>query len=349
MSLHVTRPSRRAVLGGLAGGAALVGAPSILRAQTREIVVGGAAGHKDWVDEIVIPAFEAKHKAKVIFEGTRSLVNLEKMQKNKDKQYMSVVMMDDPVMILAVKEGLLDPLTPAKTPNLAELNAGTIHMDGMWANYLQPWLGIAYNKDVMKTPPTSWADLWDATLKGRVILPSLQNTEGVASVYAASALGTGKPFSGSGPDMDATFRKLAALKPNLLTIYTQQPQAFNLLEQGEAWMIGAAQASYTGLRKAAGAPIEMVAPKEGVFALPSGVAVIKGAPHPDLAFAYVNDLLGADIQGKLVGPTFSLATNKGVKRPANLPADLVIHTIDWAEVARDREGWVKRWDREMSI
>lgn len=342
-------PSRRAILGGAAGTAALVAAPSVLRAQTRELVVGGAAGHKEWVDEIVIPAFEKKHKAKIIFEGTRSLVNLEKMQKNKDKPYMSVVMMDDPVMILAVKEGLLDPLTTAKTPNLATLNPGTIHMDGMWANYLQPWLGIAYNKDAMKTPPTSWADLWDPKLKGRVILPSLQNTEGVASVYAASALGTGSAFKGSAPDLDATFKKLAALKPNLLTVYTQQPQAFNLLEQGEAWMVGAAQASYTLLRKAAGAPIDMVAPKEGVFALPSGVAVIKGAPQSELAFAYVNEILGAELQEKLAAATFSLPTNKGAKRPAGFPADLVIHSIDWAEVARDRGDWVKRWDREMSI
>jgi hypothetical protein len=55
------------------------------------------------------------------FEGTRSLVNLEKMQKNKDKPYLSVVQMDDPVMILAVKEGrCCDPITAAKVPNVAE-------------------------------------------------------------------------------------------------------------------------------------------------------------------------------------------------------------------------------------
>jgi hypothetical protein len=73
-------------------------------------------------------AFEKKHGVKVIFEGTRSLVNLEKMQKNKDKQYLSVVQMDDPVMILAVKEGLLEKLTVAQVPNLANLRADAEHM-----------------------------------------------------------------------------------------------------------------------------------------------------------------------------------------------------------------------------
>ena len=350
MSFPLSGPfSRRTLLKGAAATSALLASPAVLRAQTRELVVGGAASHKPWVDEIVIPAFEKKHGAKIIFEGTRSLVNLEKMQKNKDKPYMSVVQMDDPVMILAVKEGLLDPLTPAKAPYLAELNPGTIHMDGMWANYLQPWLGIAYNRGTMKPAPTSWADAYDPKLKGRVVVASLQNTEGLPGLFIASALQTGKPMTGAGLDLDAAFAKLAMLKPNLLTVYTQQPQAYNLLEQGESWLIQGALSSYALERKAAGAPIELIAPKEGVFAMPSGIAVVKGAPQPELAFAYVNELLGAELQAKLVGPTFSLATNKAVPRPASLAADMVIHQVDWANVAREREGWIKRWDREMAI
>jgi putative spermidine/putrescine transport system substrate-binding protein len=341
--------SRRTLLKGSLAAASLIASPTILRAQTRELVVGGAAGHKAWVEEIVAPAFEKKYQAKIIFEGTRSLVNLEKMQKNKDKQYMSVVQMDDPVMILAVKEGLLEPLSPAKASNLSELNPGTIHMDGMWANYLQPWLGIAYNTSVMKTAPVSWADPYDAKYKGRVIVPSLQNTEGLPNIFAASALASGKSMDAAQMDVDPGFKKLAMLKPNLLTVYTQQPQAYNLLEQGEAWMISCAMSSYALERKAAGAPIALAAPKEGVFAMPSGIAVIKGAPQSELAFAYVNELLGAELQAKLVGPTFSLATNKAVPRPAGLSADMVVHQIDWANVARERDGWIKRWDREMSI
>lgn len=342
------RPTRRSLLAGAAGAAALISTPAVLRAQTRELVVGGAAGHKPWVEQIVVPVFEKKYNCKVLFEGTRSLVNLEKMQKNKGKQYMSVVQMDDPVMILAVKEDLLDPLTSAKTANLPDLLPGSVHMDGMWANYLQPWLGVAYSKSAMKTPPSSWADLFEPKYKARIIIPSLQNTEGLPSLFVAGMLAGGS-LDAVQKDTDAGFKKLAALKPNLLTIYTQQPQAYNLLEQGEAYMIGPAMSSYALERKAAGAPIELVAPKEGVFAMPSGIAVVKGAPHADLAFAYVNELLGAEMQTKLAGPTFSLATNKAVPRPEGLAADVKIHQIDWANVAAQRNDWVKRWDRDMAI
>ena len=168
--------NRRAILAAVGAATAALAAPRVLRAQTKELVVGGAAGFAPWMNGTVSQAFEAKYKTKIVYEGTRSLVNLEKMQKNKDKQYLSVVQMDDPVMILAVKEGLLEKLTPAKVPNLANVRADAVHMDGMWANYLAPWQGIAYNKNALPNGVASWGDVWDAKFKGRVILPSLQNT-----------------------------------------------------------------------------------------------------------------------------------------------------------------------------
>jgi putative spermidine/putrescine transport system substrate-binding protein len=342
--------SRRSLLVGtaIAAGASL-GAPSLLRAQTRQLVVGGAASHKPWMDSIVIPFFEKKYNCKIVYEGTRSLVNLEKMQRNKGKQYLSVVQMDDPVMILAVQEGLLEPLTAKAVPNLAKIARSAIHMDGMWANYVQPWQGIAYNTKALPKGVSSWAELWEPRFKGRVILPSLQNTEGIANLFMAAQLQTGKSPAEAQKDPAAGFAKLVALKPNLLTIYTQMPQAFNLLEQGEAWAIAGALSSFALLRKAEGAPIDLAAPKEGIFASPSGVCAVKGGPNPELAFAYVNELLGAEVQSRLVGPTYALPTNVDAPAPAGMPKGIEVIPTDWANVAKNRNEWIKRWDRDMAI
>src|SRR5215470_11164829 len=337
---------RNVLRGTGAGLLAMVAAPAVLRAQTKELVIGGAASHKPWVEGIVQPFFEKKYDCKIVYEGTRSLVNLEKMQKNKDKQYLSVVQMDDPVMILAVKEGLLEPVTPDKVPNMGKLKPGTIHMNGLWANYLQPWQGIAYNTNVLKAPPASWAEAYDPKFKGRIIVPSLQNTEGIPNLFMASHLATGKPMPEAMKDVDSGFKKLASLKPNLLTVYSQMPQAFSLLEQGEAHMIVGALSSFALQRRQDGAPLGMAAPKEGIFPVPSGIAVVKGGPAADLAYAYVNELLGAEVQSKIVGPTFALPTNVDVSPPPGMPTDATIHSIDWAFVADNRAGWVQRWDRE---
>lgn len=341
--------SRRTLIKGATAASSALAMPHVARAQVKEIVIGGAASHKPWVEAHVMPLFEKKYNCKLTFEGTRSLVNLEKMQKNKDKPYLSVVQMDDPVMILAVKEGLLEAVTPDKVPNMAKLKPGTIHMNGQWTNYLQPWQGIAYNTNVVKEPPASWTDIYDPKYKGRIILPSLQNTEGIPNLFMAAHLETGKPMAEAMRDVGAAFKKLATLKPNLLTVYSQMPQAFSLLEQGEAHMVVGALSSFALQRKQDGAPLGMAAPKEGIFPVPSGIALVKGGPNPELAYAYVNELLGAEVQSKIVGPTFALPTNVDVQPPSGMPTNAVIHPIDWAFVAENRTGWVQRWDREMAL
>lgn len=341
------RVTRRKAL--LLGAGAALAAPATLRAQPRELVVGGAASHKPWVEAYVQPLFEKKYGARLTFEGTRSLVNLEKMQKNRDRPYLSVVQMDDPVMILAVREGLLEPITPVLAPNIAKLKPGTLHMGGMWANYLQPWQGIAYNTNTLKTPPTSWSDAFDPRYKGRIILPSLQNTEGLANLFMAAHLQDGQPMDAAMRDTDAGFRKLVSLKPNLLTIYNQMPQAFSLLEQGEATMILGALSSFALQRREEGAPIGLAAPKEGIFPVPSGIALVKGGPNAELAAAYVNELLGAEMQGRIAPSTFALPTNVDVPAPPGMPTGVPIHSIDWAFVAENRNAWVQRWDRDMAM
>ncbi len=341
--------NRRTILAAAGAATATLAAPRLLRAQTKEVVVGGAASHKSFIEQIVAPAVEKKLGCKVVFEGSRSLVNLEKMQKNKDKQYLSVVMMDDPVMIPAVAEGLLEKLTPEKIPNLKFLKTGTVHMDGMWCNYLQPWLGIAYNPKVMPAAPTSWAQIYDPKYKGRVILPSLQNTEGLANLFMAAHLATGKPMAEAQKDIDAAFKKLVTIKPNLLTAYTQMPQAYNLLEQGEGFMISSAISQVALDRKAGGAPVDIAVPKEGIFSMPSGVALVKGAPQPELGAGFINEMIGIEVQTKLAAKTNSLPTNKDAAIPAGMPTNATIHTVDWAFVAANREAWVKRWDRDMAL
>ena len=327
--------------------ASTLGFPAVGRSQTKEIVIGGAASHKAFMDPTVIPMFEKKYACKIVFEGTKSLVNLEKMVSNKAKPYLSVVMMDDPVLLLAVKEDVIEKVAPAKVPNLAKIKPAAVHMDGMWVNYQQPYAGIAITPAKVKLAPPSWAEVWDAKYKGKIIVPSLQNTEGLALFYVAAHLETGKPMKEAQYQTDAAFKKLRALKPNLLTVYTQMPQAFNLLEQGEAWMIAGALSSYASERKRQGASVEMASPKEGAMAMPSGIAKVKNGPQPELALAFINEMLGAEYQKILTEAAAALPTNTSVPAPAGTPKDVFVP--DWEHVAKERKGWVERWDKEMGV
>jgi len=335
-------------LAGAGAAMATLGRPALIHAQAKELVIGGAASHKAFMDPSIIPLFEKKYSCKIVFEGTKSLTNLEKMVSNKAKPYLSVVMMDDPVLLLAVKEDVLEKLTAARVPNLAKIKPAAVHMDGMWVNYQQPYTGVAYATAKMAGGVASWAELWEPKYKSRVILPSLQNTEGLTNLFMAAHLETGKPLKEAQYQADAGFKKLKQLKGNLLTVYTQMPQAFNLLEQGEAWMIGGALSSYASERKRQGAPIDLAAPKEGVMAMPSGIAKVKNGPSPDLAYAFINEMLGVEYQKLLAELAAAIPTNTAAPLPAGLPKTEVF-VPDWANVAEHRKEWVERWDKDMAV
>ncbi|MFT6773109.1 MAG: putative spermidine/putrescine transport system substrate-binding protein [Paracoccaceae bacterium] len=347
-SLKTTAASRRrflkttvvAAIGALA-------APSILRAATSELVIGCAGSHSSWMEAIVAPHMKSAIGADILFEGTKSSVNLSKMSANKDAQYLSVVQMDDPVMIQAVDEGLLVPITADAVPNMTDLRPDAVHMDGMWCNYVQPWAGIAYNSG-LRTGVASWAELWAPENAGKVIIPSLQNTEGMWTLFAAAMLGSGKPFAEAQYEIDAAFDKLAGLKGNILTTYSVMSQAFNLMEQGEITMLAGNFSSYTLPRKDAGAPVDLAAPAEGIFAMPSGICLVKGGPNPDLAQAYVNEMLGAAMQTAVADFSSAVPANTTVKAGAQTPPGVPIFSPDWAFVAANRKGWIERFDKLMS-
>ncbi len=340
---------RRLLAAGAAAGAAgTLGFPAIVRAQTKELVVGGAANMAPVMKEFLFPLFEKAHNCKILFEGTRSLVNLEKMRSNKANPVMSVVLMDDPVMILADDEGLLDKLDTKSVPNLGRISPQYVLRDGKWANYQIPWSGVAYNKTSSPSGVASWTELWEPKYKSKVIVPSLQNTEGVWMLFMAAHLESGKPLDKAQYDVDAGFRKLKALKPNLLTVYTNAPQALNLLETGEASFIGGHFSSAVLPRTAAGAPVGLAAPKEGAFRMPAGICKVKGGPNPDLANAFINEYLGPRYQAIMVEKQFVLPTHPEVKLPAGQSAPTQLFGPDWAYISKERGQWVERWNRDMA-
>jgi putative spermidine/putrescine transport system substrate-binding protein len=343
------RPTRRDMLTLAAASVATLALPRRSRAASVEVPIGGPAGAAKYFAADIFPLIEAKLGIKILYDGSNSLTNLQKMQASRDAPTLSVVIMDDPVMIRAADENLIVPLTPAAVPNLDKLVHGAVHRDGLWANYQRPWAGIAYSTTALPTPPKSWTELWDtARFAQKVILPSLQNTEGFWALLAAAHLETGKPFAEAQYEIDAAFRKLKALKPNLLNVYVNAPQAMNLLEQGDAAMIGGQFSAYTLTRKDAGAPVDLAIPSEGGFAMPSGIAKVKGGPSPELAEAVIDAFLSPEVQAVLAAKAHVAPTHSAAKAPAGIPESSTLFAPDWAFVAKERAGWVERWTKEMA-
>jgi putative spermidine/putrescine transport system substrate-binding protein len=334
--------SRRTFLAG-AGAAAVTGFPNIVRAQTREIFIGGPAS--PGLTDVLFPLIEKKHNMKILFEGTNSLINLEKIRNNKDRPTMTVTMMDDPVLVLAQREKLIEKL-PADVTALADLTPAAKPADGMWANWCQPMCSASHN--TTKIPGVaSYADFWDKKYRDGLILISMRITQAVAPLLAATQLATGKPLAECLKLADEGFGKLRELKPNILQVSTNAPQAQQLLETGECLAYLAPDSRTTLFRKAAGAPVDQSYPKEGVIAMPAGVALVANGPNRDLGVTFINELLNPETQAMVAKTFYSKPTNAKTVLPAGLTfPDMVV--LDWEYFAENRNRWIERFEREVS-
>ncbi|MEO8005527.1 MAG: extracellular solute-binding protein [Betaproteobacteria bacterium] len=339
---------RRDLLVGAAASAAVLACPGVLRAETRELVVSGPAQLSKLFRQVFFSRFEQATNVKILFDEGVSLSHLEKLRANRNRPISSIVMIDDPVMVTANNEGLITPITPAAVPNLSRILPSAIHKDGAWINYMFPVATIAYNTNLLPGGVAAWADAWQPKFKGQVIVPTLQLTQGVLTLIVAAHLETGLPFEQALQNIDAGFTRLKVLKPNVLAFMANTSQAWNLLEQGEGSMMLSVSSQPVAARRKQGVPINTATPREGMFAMPNAIALVKNGPQPELAAQFINALCSDEYQSLIAGNLNSNPVNLHATVPAGFERANNLHVPDWEYITAHRAAWADRWAREIA-
>ena len=147
-------------------------------------------------------------------------------------------------------------------------------------------LGLVYNTKEIKTPPTSWLDLWKPEYAGVVTIPAPTNAMGVPLIALIN-----KVAGGTLDNLEPGMNKLKALKVS--SFFDTSGAADNSFQNGEAIIGGHyAQAAWAMADK--GLPIAYAVPKEGA---PSGdirVHIVKGTPKLSDAEKFVNFAVGKE-------------------------------------------------------
>jgi len=343
-------PRRRALelTGGLAG-VAVLGSPGIgLAAEDNELVVtvnGGA--FEKFVRSVIFTEFERRTGGKVIAVAGLTMQNLAKLRASKENPTLDVIRMDPPGTVPAAGEGLLHKLDPEKIPNLKDLFDWARPPSGDYAADNSDYQCLAFNTKNVNAPPTSWLDLWKPEYKGKVVIPDITTSHGVLFIAILSKVLTGDYFNA-----DAAFTKLAELKPNVQTYWTNHDQVIQLLNSGQAWLTPwiSDRAVY---QVSVGAPIDLTVPeKDGALFVPADVMISRGTKRLALAEAYVNILLDPKVQAQNADAIFNGPSNK-LTPLTGLPAKyytiskLNLLDIDFDKLLQVQSGWVDQWNRRM--
>jgi len=232
---------------------------------------------------------------------------------------------------LAAYEDCFEPCTPEGVENLRGVG---LSEEGLWTPFSSLPLVLIYNtRLVSEGELTGWADLLDPRWKGRIAFadPTVSGSSYTAALTLFSCI--------EGDDWDI----LAALVDNL--------DGGALPDSGDVVESVRSGSRYIGVTleetalKQRSPELGIVHPAEGTSAVPDGCALIKGAKHAENARAFLDFVLGRDVQELLVSDLHRRSVRTDVHAPEDLPSEAELGIIDydvhWAGALK--EEFIRRW------
>jgi putative spermidine/putrescine transport system substrate-binding protein len=330
--------------------ACLLSAGLVLPASAEDLVVGTFGGtFVDNSKKCHAAAFEKATGASVKYVLGSSVQTAAKMRAAGARAEFDVAYMDSQIVKQVKAEGLLQPLEPAKIAHWNDLYDASRDKEGYWVSMMFAGTIITYNTNLVKSPPTSWADLWNPSFKGKLAIPDISGTSGQQFLMAAARLN-----GGSIENIDPGFEAIKKLKPNVQMMYTQPDQIIPLFERGDI-AVAVWYTDRTGAAAAKGVPVAAAYPKEGAIGIVPTVAVPKASQKRDLAQKYITTLLSPEGQLCFAQTQFAGPSNKTVRLPADLaklvPYGEIVQRMYFPDtdlVARKFPEWSERWGREIA-
>ncbi|MDX6691485.1 MAG: putative spermidine/putrescine transport system substrate-binding protein [Solirubrobacteraceae bacterium] len=213
-----------------------------------------------------------------------------------------------------IKSGAVAPLDTSKLTNFKDLapqlqspafntvDGKNYGMSFMWGADV-----LIYNADKIKTPPTSWADLYDPKYKGKITVPDnpIQIADPALQFFGAS-----NPFAIDQATLDKVKGKLLAQRKLVRKYWVLASDFESLFKSGDA-IIGAGWPLMTNDLKKAGLNVAEVLPKEGVTGWSDSWMLSAKAKHPICAYKYMNYVTSPKVQAKVADVTaYSPANTK---------------------------------------
>jgi putative spermidine/putrescine transport system substrate-binding protein len=300
-----------------------------------------------------IPLVEAKHQCKVYTTLGVTLEQIAALRATRNNPRYSVMFVDDIGVPLAKGEGLIEKLPQEQIPNLARLLGRFLYYDGYGAPFAMSTAGLAYNNQTGK-PLSSYGELWDERFRQPFLMTSPKSTQSLYLLIAAVTVETAKPYAEAQYLIDDAWPKMAALKPNVLSVFENQSTVMQVAQR-EADLAGLFYSKSVDPYTVKGAPVDMCFPREGTFAGINCLTLVKNAPEPDLGIAFINWMLDPGVQQGLAEASLAAPTITGLEfkpdvakylaYPESKMDEMGIFSPDWAFINPIRPKLLEKYNQ----
>jgi len=237
---------------------------------------------------------------------------------------------------LEANSSILAPYTPKEWNKIADVfKVGT--------NWL-PYTGImnvfVVNTDMVPAnqTPQTWQDLADPRLKG-LISSARADRSGSSYMQLANVLAVYGEDQGWGVYNNILKNFALSASSGAVPRFVNDGEAaigITLEDNAQRFVLG-------------GGPVKIVYPSDGTVAAPDGIALLKGAPHPEAAKAFIDWCLSRSTQDFLVETMGRRSVRVDGTTPPGLPALSEINTIgyDFGWAAGNRERFINRYSETV--
>lgn len=259
------------------------------------------------------------------------------------------LMTNERFAVMLREEGFFEALPEARIPNMANVLPVARTPGGMGVIGMISPIGIAYRTDLVRVPPRSWRDLWDARFRGQLGMYAITNSAAIMLLMQA-----GRMFGRGPDDLDAAIARMAELRPFPQVAFSGQMAP--LLAQGQVAIAPLDYGEVMPLKRR-GVPIEIIQPEDGLMMFDQTFSIAAAAPaaEKEATARYIDLILSPEMQLQLAREFFVMPVNTTVQIPQDLADALPITqaalartlTFDWGLAARLAPQINERWARAI--
>ena len=308
-------------------------------------------------EEVFVPQFEEVTGAKVEVIPSWIEIPSEIKAAPADDPPYDVTIGDGSVYWTVVDDKLFLPIRRENVPNIDQLYPAVMNARPVTDGYGVPFDGAyAAIINAPGTKATKWSDWWNPEYKGSLSL----DVNYYYSIYAGIfALGyEPREALTNKQQLDAVYKKMAELRPNVREWYEDGAQLLGLFQRGEvksayyyADQLVSKESQDLGLTGAI--------PSDGRVGYIDYQFVVRGTRHRDLAEAWINYLISAQKQQEWMIAHWASVVNKNAKLPPDTPLEKAAllatsneqwaawHDYDWDIFDKNWDYYAARWKKEV--
>jgi len=320
------------------------------QASAEELVVGSFGGSfADNVKACHVAAFEKATGATVSLKLGNSSQFAAAIRATAGKPDMDVVFIDNSLAAQTHGEKLNETLDRTKISNAADVIPTAWGKEDSYVVAMVGATALVYNPKLVKTPPTSWLDLFDPAYAGKYAIGDISGTSGLQFLLALN-----KVKGGTLDNIDPGLEAIKPLAKGSPVLYTQADQLLALFERGEI-AIAPWYPDRAGVAIDKGLSLAVAYPKEGAVGILPVIMIPKGTTKLDLAYKFIDQVLSQQGQSCFSEHAYIGAVNTKVtlseKVQKLVPYGETLKNawfIDPDVIARNIPNWTRRWQREVA-